>query len=60
MRTFYETASVEAATEKEEIAIKVQIRFTSKTSDITSSQEQTINDLKRKIEQFLLDQMNVI
>ncbi|WP_433863177.1 hypothetical protein [Sphingobacterium thalpophilum] len=60
MRTFYETASVEAATEKEEIAIKVLIRFTSKTGDVTRLQEQTIKELKRNIEQFLLDQMNVI
>lgn len=56
MSTFSQTVNFEIAlNEIEEIKIDAKIVFTSKTDDVTDNQKHSTKELKRSIEQFLID-----
>ncbi|MCS4164435.1 hypothetical protein [Sphingobacterium sp. BIGb0116] len=56
MSTFSQTVNFEIAlNETEEIKIDAKIVFTSKNDDVTDNQKKSLKELKRSIEQFLID-----
>lgn len=57
MSKFKKQACVEIAfNENEEIKIDVTIVFTRKDDAVSESQKESVKNLKKKLEQFILDQ----
>ncbi|MGJ1193780.1 hypothetical protein ACR788_23670 [Sphingobacterium siyangense] len=56
MSTFSQTVNFEIAlNETEEIKIDAKIVFTSKNDDVTENQKKSLKELKKSLEQFLID-----
>ncbi|GEM_PF-5157402 len=56
MSTFNQTVNFEIAlNETEEIKIDAKIVFTSKNDDVTENQKKSLKELKKSLEQFLID-----